>query len=146
MYLNLLQGLGIGGMIFWATMFGGAIYLRGKNDVAREKRKRICKSLGALAVTQAKCWTPTAFNTSTDVVLLLTRNTCAVYSTKPFVKGFECPLSNIVETVTRKDNPSLSLDSIEITFSDQGKHLVGRFHRLHEMDGEEWAAMIAALR
>jgi hypothetical protein len=143
---ELVQGFGSGAFISVATMTFGVALLREKNFSARAKRKRISKSLGAIIIGAANCSTPAILNASSDVVLVLTRYTFAVYGKQPLVKDFECPLSNIVGTATHKDNPVLPLDSIEITFKGNDKTLVGRFHKLQEIDGEEWAYKIAALR
>jgi len=144
--LSLIQGIGVGGMMFWTTMYAGAIYLRGKNDVARLKRTRVSKSLGAIAITPAHCWTPNSLNLSSDVVLVLTRNTFAVYGKQPFVKEFECPLSSIVGTATRQNKSTVPPNSIEITLKEDSETFVGRFYGLQETDSEEWAYKIAALR
>ncbi len=143
---SLMQGIYGAGLCFWTTMFAGATYLRGKNDVARLKRTRVSKSLGAIAITPANCWTPNSLNLSSDVVLVLTRNTFAVYGKQPFVKEFECPLLSIVGTATHQNNSVIPPNSIEITLKKDNKTSVVRFSGLQETDSEEWAYKIAALR
>ena len=144
--LTLIQGISIGASIFAATMTLGVILLRGKSFSARTECKRISKSLGAIAIGTANCSTLANPSIPPEVVLVLTRNTFAVYGKRPFVKVFEYSLSKIVGTATYRDNPALLPDTIEITFKDDDKASVRRFHQLREIDDEEWADKIALMQ
>ena len=124
----------------------GIMLLRGKSFAVRAERRSISKSLGAIAIGTANCSTVADPSIPPEVVLVLGRSTFAVYGKRPFVKVFEYSLSNIARTATHKDNPALLPDTIEITFKDDDKASVRRFHHLREIDSEEWADKIALMQ
>jgi hypothetical protein len=138
-------------IVGWLVISAGIVWAMGKRlnaqtAKARAERKITIESLGAVAAGEATCLTPTTLNVPAKVVLVLTRDNFAVYAKQPFVKGFECLLSNLAGVATCRDHPALPANSMEITFVKNGNPFVGQFSGLQEINGEQWADRITAIR
>ena len=138
-------------LVVGLALFGGIISfagkpLRTKTAVAKTERQRTTEMLGAIAISEATCSTPTTLNVPTQVVIVLTRNSFAVYGKQPFTKGFECPLDNVTDIATRKTNSVLPPSDLKLTFVENGRPFVGQFGGLYEINGDQWADKIMAIR